>query len=171
MPENDDFLDGLDFSEIDFEGALELTLHEGEEPKQAQISLEDIGAYEVLNMGFFGQSEIFIRPWLLNTRADFEQLGLGEYTCMLKWPHNRVNDEDVRRQIAAFRSQLSRLRAMRPEAPAFVFVLLEYKIMPDKQHVFVRTARMTPSLYEEYLAASRASKPSRSALHNLKDLL
>lgn len=117
-----------------------------------ELTVEDLGAYDVLdvNVGEKGFARAFVRPFLLGTREAYESTGRGDFEIILRWSHNRVNDEDVNRYIHAVRANISALRKTVPhEKGDFVFTKLEYEILADKRHVLLCTCRCRPDQYAE----------------------
>lgn len=178
MSENNDLLAGLDFAfdPDDLDSALLGNLDDDDlddETENALVKLStlDIGAFDVIDVGFNGQTINYTRQYLVQTHGKFYELGVSDYQCVLRWPHSRVDDEDVKRFIAAFRAQISRLRNENHTAKRFVAALNSYKILEDRKHVFMHMARMTEEIYASFLQMRRKEKQPRSAVSQLKDLL
>jgi len=161
----------LSFDLEDLESALDAGLSTEPPESIKHITAVDIGAYDTIDVGRHGDTINYARAFLYHSREPFYASGLGDYSCVLRWPHSRVNDEDVRRVIQAFRALISRLRAETPDTPNFVVALIDYKILEDNKHVFVQCARMRPAVYEDYMRLKREAAQPRSALHSIKDLM
>ena len=170
-PEEEVEFDLSDFDLAFMGDEVNIGLVDEEDAPTVKITSADIGAFDVIKVGYFGQTVDYTRQFLANTREPFHSAGLGDYACILQWPHSRLNSEDVERHINAFRAQLSRLRKENPGSPPFVAVLDDYRILEDNKHVYIKMARMTTDLYEDYLRLKREAKVSTSTVSKLKDYM
>lgn len=176
--EEADELAGLDFDLTDFDLSDiedEADLLEQEEEKArglATLDVLDLGAYTIINVGGTHNSLEYLQHFLIATKAEFEKTGRGDFECVLRWSHSRVNDEDVERFIRAVRSRVSALRAQVPAAKAnFKFTRLGYEILPDQRHVALHTCRVLPSLYRELQKQRMKERFDKPAIQNLAKFL
>ena len=133
----------------------------------------DLGAYDIVDVGQRADSTNYIHRMLLETRKEFESVGRGDYECILRWSHNRVDSEDVERFIKAVRSRVSQMRAkIAMRYRGFVVCKLEYLILEDRKHVALSMSRMTTAKYNEYQAEMYAARSrANSTVDELAQLL
>lgn len=160
--DDQDFIDKTDtFDQID--------IHDHDaRPKRRDLDEVDIGGFEILDLQLSTDvSGEFTERFLLHVRTGYEKTGRGDYTCVLRWYHNRVNDADVDRFVRTVRARVSRLRQKIGRADRdFVVTLVHYEIMNDSKHVIITMARMARTAYLQYEAGRQsernAAKPTRA---------
>lgn len=132
----------------------------------------DLGAYDVIDVGGYADSTGYVQQFMANVRKPYEETGRGDYECILRWSHSRVDSEDVERFIKTVRSRFSYMRAKIPvERRDFVVCKLDYLILSDRRHVVLNMSRMTSALYSEYRAQQHAERQGTSTIDELAKLL
>lgn len=187
-PENPDEPLDLDFSDLgEFElsdlsdpeedafAALEqVDFNEPPPPKSRELDDLDLGAYDILDVNYgANQTKEFMERFLIRVREAYMESGRGDYTCILRWPHDRVTVDHVHRFCHSVRARISRLRAELPrEDRDFVIVNVRLEVLGDNQHALVTMSRMTSAIYSAHSAALVTKRnKARSSKNELLSLL
>lgn len=144
-----------------------------ESPREEALDELDLSAYNRHWAGAFGDSADYTEHFLAEVAEAYNERGYGRYDCLLVFRHSRVTDADVFRFRRSVASRISRLRAVAPKRVAdFRVVTEDYMILPDRQHVLFRLARMSENYYRAWVTAQRSEKAKeRSINERLAQLL
>lgn len=187
-PENPDEPLNLDFSDLgDFEiddlsepeedafAALEqVDFNEPPPPKSRELDDLDLGAYDILDVNYgANQTKEFMERFLIRVRDSYIESGRGDYTCILRWSHNRVTIDHVQRFCNSVRARISKLREALPrEDRDFIITTLRGEVLGDNQHALVTMSRMACAVYyEHYAEVVKKRNKERSSKNELLSLL
>lgn len=152
---------------------LDLTTSNGFGSIQDDALLDelDLGGYDIHSAGMRGDPGNYSMAFFPAVLDVYNAQQIGVYDCILRFPHNRVNDEDVKQFCAAVRMFASRARAAVPrDKRNFIVCCMRYEILPDNKHVALSMARMSTKVYAAFEAARRtkAAKAKPTALKFVK---
>ena len=131
--------------------------------------LQDLPVHQIDDAA---STSLFVEAFLAAVRDEYNETGIGTYTCVLRFS-SYVTEDSVSRFLHSVSARISRIRQMASSKLAKFFVVTDEKMLfPEVKVVVLRMKRMTAPAYEDWFSDRRSRQATSASInHKLKDLL